>query len=209
MTGTPVDTTNYEKFQTSNPVVRRLIGGFYGNIRDLIAAAQPASLLDAGCGEGETLDRISDLLPTDVAGVDLNPESVDFATGRVPNADLRVGDITALPFEDDRFETVLCLEVLEHLEDPAAAIDELSRVCAKDLVISVPHEPWFRLGSLARGKYLRGFGNHPEHINHWNPSSIREILPATKVETVRIIRSMPWLIVHCRPVDRPTGPARD
>ena len=208
LTPTPVDTTNYAKFQTSNPVVRKLIDGFYGHIRELIAARRPGSLLDAGCGEGETLLRISDLLSGEIAGVDLNPDSVEFARERVPTADLSVGDITALPFEDGQFETVLCLEVLEHLTDPAAAIDELSRVCSRDLVISVPYEPWFRLGSLARGKYLRGWGNHPEHINHWNPSSIREILPESKVETVQIIKSMPWLIVHCRPADSAGGPAQ-
>ena len=208
MTASPVDTTNYEKFQTSNPVVRRLIGGFYRHVRELVAAQAPASLLDAGCGEGETLERVSDLLPPDVVGIDLNPESVEFARRRVRSADLSVGDVTALPFEDDRFETVLCLEVLEHLEDPGAAVTELARVCSSDLVISVPHEPWFRLGSLARGKYIRGFGNHPEHINHWNPSSIRDILPRSKVDAVRVIRSMPWLIVHCRPASGPTGPAQ-
>ena len=68
-----------------------------------------------------------------------------------------------MPFEDDSFDLVLCLEVLEHVPEPGAALAELARVCCGRIVLSVPDEPWFRLGSLARGKYLRGLGDHPEH----------------------------------------------
>ena len=50
-----IDTSNYEKFQTGNPVVRRLIDRFYGKVGELVASLAPATVLDAGCGEGETL----------------------------------------------------------------------------------------------------------------------------------------------------------
>jgi hypothetical protein len=66
----------------------------------------------------------------------------------------------------------------------------------------VPHEPWFRLGSMLRGKHLRDFGNHPEHVNHWNRADLRALLE-TEFELTRISGSFPWLIGSCR--GRPIG----
>lgn len=192
-----VDTTNYTKFQTGNPVVRRLIGNFYETVRSIIEPLDAKSVLDAGCGEGESLSRLGSDLPAIQTGIDLNPESVQFASRRVPKADIEVGDITAMPLADASFELVLCLEVLEHLTVPDLALEEISRVSARDIVISVPHEPWFRLGSLARGNYVKSWGNHPEHVNHWNHRSLRSFLEE-RVDVISLEGSMPWLIAHCR-----------
>ncbi|HTU14262.1 MAG TPA: class I SAM-dependent methyltransferase [Solirubrobacterales bacterium] len=193
-----VDTTNYAKFQTGNPVVRRMIDRFYGVVSDTIHPLSPASVLDAGCGEGETLMRLRPELPARPVGIDLNDESVRFAQERLPYADLRHSDVMNMDFDDGEFDLVLCLEVLEHLDRPGDGLRSIARVCRRDLVISVPHEPWFRLGSLARGKYIRTWGNHPEHVNHWNPRTLRGFLES-QVEVVEVTGSMPWLIAHCRP----------
>lgn len=192
-----IETTNYEKFQTSNPVVGKLISRFYERVTGITSGLSPDSVLDAGCGEGETLERLAPLLPDSVTGVDLNPGSVEFTRERIPGAEFSVANILDLPFPDDSFDLVLCLEVLEHIPDPGPAVAELKRVGRRDLIFSVPSEPWFRLGSLARGKYLSDWGNHPEHVNHWNPRSFREFLAGT-LEVVAVERSTPWLIAHCR-----------
>lgn len=194
-----VETSNYEKFQTGNPVVQRLIGRFYEQVEEIVRPIAPATVLDAGCGEGETLDRLGELMPVGAVGIDLNQQSVEFAARRLPDATIRRADLLALPFGDRSFELVLCLEVLEHLPDPAAGLAELVRVSTGEIVVSVPHEPWFRLGSLARGKYLRTWGNHPEHVNHWNPRSFHSFL-AAQTEVVEIRTSMPWIIGRCRPL---------
>ena len=195
-----METSNYEKFQTGNPVVRKLFDRFYGKVGSIVEPLGSGSgaVLDAGCGEGETLERLGGLIDGAVTGIDLNPESVEFAAARIPSGDFQVADLTDLPFEDDSFDLVFCLEVLEHIPNPAPALAELARVCRGDIVLSVPSEPWFRLGSLARGKYLEGWGNHPEHVNHWNPRSFRDFL-AGATEVVRVERSTPWLVAHVRP----------
>ena len=112
-------------------------------------------------------------------------------------AEFLQGSLYEIPFDRDQFDLVLCLEVLEHLEDPGSALDELARTGRSDLVVSVPYEPWFRAGSAMRGKYLRTLGNHPEHINHWNRRSLRQLLEA-HVEVLDCSVSMPWLVAHCR-----------
>ena len=189
--------TNFEKFQTSNPVVRRLIDRFYGRLGAIVEQLRPGSVLDAGCGEGETLARLGAWLPERIAAVDLSPEAVEFTSRRFPGAEVRRESVYELPFEDSAFELVLCLEVLEHLRDPGAALEELSRVSSAEVVLSVPHEPWFRAGSLLRGKYVGTLGNHPEHVNHWNPRTLRGLL-STQVEVISVDRSLPWLIARCR-----------
>lgn len=193
-----VETSNFEKFQTGNPVVRRLIDRFFVKVADAVEGLDTSEVLDAGCGEGETIERLEGLLEGNVTGVDLNPESVEFASKRIPSAKFQVADLTSLPFPDDSFDLVLCLEVLEHIPEPAAALAELARVCRGDVVISVPSEPWFRLGSLARGKYVKGLGNHPEHVNHWNPRSLRDFLGG-RTDVVSVERATPWLVARVRP----------
>jgi SAM-dependent methyltransferase len=193
-----VDSTNYEKFQTKNPVVRRLIDGFYDRIAEAVAPLEPSSLLDAGCGEGETLARLKPSLPARAAGVDVSPQAIEFTERRLPQVELSCQSIGDLSFADDSFELVLCLEVLEHIPDPDRALADLARVASDYLVISVPHEPWFRVGSLLRGKYVRTLGNHPEHVNHWNRGSLRAFLEP-HLQVVSLRGSFPWLIAVCRP----------
>lgn len=195
-----MDSTNYKKFQTRNPVVRRLIDRFYGGLIEAVEPLEFTSLLDAGCGEGETLARLGSALPPKAAAVDVSPEAVEFTAKRFPAVEVSRHTINALPFAAGSFDLVLCLEVLEHVPNPAPALAELARVADGHVVISVPHEPWFRIGSLLRGKYVRSLGNHPEHVNHWNPHSLRAFLePQAEVLSVR--RSFPWLIAVCRPRD--------
>jgi 2-polyprenyl-3-methyl-5-hydroxy-6-metoxy-1,4-benzoquinol methylase len=192
-----VESSNYAKFQTRNLVVRGLIDRFYARIREIVAELRPRSVLDAGCGEGETIARLDGLLPARVAAVDLNPEAVEFTARRFPAVEVTRESVLELPFADGAFELVVCLEVLEHLGDPRAATAELARVSNRAVVVSVPHEPWFRLGSLLRGKYIRGLGNHPDHVNHWNRASLRPLLES-EFQLIEIRGSFPWLIGTCR-----------
>lgn len=199
-----VDTSNYAKFQTRNPVVRWMIRGFYSKLATIIKTLGPETVLDAGCGEGETIARLGPLLPQRVTAVDIREDSLAFARRRLPSVDVSRQSVYALDFPDRSFDLVLCLEVLEHLDRPADALRELRRVCRRDLVVSVPYEPYFRLGTLLRGMHLRALGTHPEHVNAWSPRSFCVFLEP-EVEPASLSVAFPWLIAHCRPA---AGPAR-
>jgi 2-polyprenyl-3-methyl-5-hydroxy-6-metoxy-1,4-benzoquinol methylase len=190
-----VNTTNFEKFQTGNFIVRRLIGRFFAKIQHVVASRPCANLLDAGCGEGMTLYQLNDLLPDSVTAFDLNPACVEYTKSLFPAAEITVQNIYELPYKDHQFELVLCLEVLEHLPDPLQAIRDLKRVAAGRLVLSVPYEPWFRLGSFLRGKYLKSWGNHPEHINHWSTTTFKAFLEQ-EFDNVTVDTSFPWIIAE-------------
>ena len=194
--GGPVS-SNLAKYQTSNPVVQRMISGFFDSLREVVGPLSPSTVLDAGCGEGETLMRLGDLLGEEVTAVDLEQSCVDLVRARLPDVAVSRQSVLELGFADHSFDLVLCLEVLEHLPEPARGVAELGRVSARDVVVSVPYEPWFQLGSLLRGKHLRRAGNHPEHVNHLRRGSLKRLLePSLDVVEIRV--AFPWLIAHGR-----------
>ena len=177
-----------QKYDDANPVVRFVIGRFFTRIAAIIAELAPESVLDAGCGEGEMLRR--GVLPKAARTVllDRNPES----------AAQVLASVQALPFGSRSFDVVTCLEVLEHLDNPGPAARELCRVARRAVVLSVPYEPYFRIGNVLRGKHLARLGDHPEHVQHWNLRTFGAFLEASFPQ-VRLIEAFPWIIACCRP----------
>lgn len=90
-------------------------------------------VLDAGSGMGEVALLLADRVgPSGRAvGIDLSAELIGRAQARaggVANVEYRVGDLTALPFDDGVFDAVYSERVFIHLRDAQAAMDELFRV---------------------------------------------------------------------------------
>lgn len=96
---------------------------------DWLKPAPGLRWLDLGCGTGAfseiILKRCS---PGSIAGVDPAPAQIDYARGRIPDADWRVGDAMALPFADDQFDIVASALVLNFIPDPDKALGEMRRV---------------------------------------------------------------------------------
>jgi hypothetical protein len=92
---------------------------------------------------------------------------------------------------------VTCIEVLEHLPAVPPAVAELARVTTDRCVVSVPWEPWFRLGNLGRGKNVPRLGNDPEHVQWFTPRRLRRALDASFAD-VRVVRAFPWIIAEAR-----------
>jgi ubiquinone/menaquinone biosynthesis C-methylase UbiE len=100
----------------------------FARICELVAEHLPCdAFLDAGCGDGRYLAALAPELPARRAGVDISERILETARRRV-EADFRQGNLERLPFEDGEFDLVLCSQVIEHVLDGDAAIDELARV---------------------------------------------------------------------------------
>jgi len=190
-------TSNFEKYQTKNPLMQKVIQRFLDRVSDHIRQLQPERLVDLGCGEGMVAKSLDDL-PFDIEyhGIELNPDAVAAAQALNPHRHFEQGNIIEYPAKEGWADVAICLEVLEHLDDPAPAVAQIARWTRSAAIISVPWEPFFRTGNLLRGKYLDHLGNHPEHVQQFTPRSLKRLLKR-EFAVVEIDTCFPWLIALC------------
>jgi 2-polyprenyl-3-methyl-5-hydroxy-6-metoxy-1,4-benzoquinol methylase len=190
----------YDKYGSTNPLVRRLMSGFERSLDELLGVAAPSSLLDVGCGEGVLVQRWAERLgEARVVGIDLEEESIQagWAGRPAPNLEYRVMTAEHLPFADGEFELASAIEVLEHLPDPEHTLREMARCARAHLLVSVPREPLWRMLNMARGAYWSALGNTPGHLNHWSRRSFVELL-SRHGEVVELRSPFPWTMLLVR-----------
>ncbi len=156
------------KYAATNPVVVRLIDRFLAHVRAEIGVWPPLAA-DVGVGEGIALrahraGRRRRHRRRVRAG-----QAVRHAVGHVPRWPAWSATGATCRSPRDAVQLVTCMEVLEHVGDPAALVGELARVTSDRCVVTVPFEPWFRMGNLARGKNVRRLGNDVEHVQAFTP----------------------------------------
>jgi len=194
----------YGEFFNENDVQIRSSGGdprrrYLGEVlREAAWGRMPpgASVLDVGCGAGDNLryvlrDRAS------FYGLEYAE-----ATARVAQrilagkADIRSGSATDLRFEDDTFDLVLCIEVLEHIADAEKACGEIARVMKNQgaLILSLPFRRWFPA-------YFRLMG----HFRHYTRSDVEELLRRHGLAVIQHLPNFPrwsrlanYVYVLCR-----------
>lgn len=113
-----------------------------------IAENAEEPVLDIGCADSSYFDE-----SVDYTGVDIEKDSEDMVNER-PDSFIRA-NATDVPVEDNSFNTVLLCEVLEHLDNPVAAIMEANRISQHKILITVPDEE--------RWKEEADPGEHEDH----------------------------------------------
>src|SRR5579875_3486177 len=100
--------------------------------------APGTSVLDVGCGPGTiTVDLARLVAPAPVVGLDRSAEALAAAASLDDHGVAFVaGELTGLPFDDDTFDVVHAHQVLQHVEDPVAALAEMARVCRPDGLVA-------------------------------------------------------------------------
>ncbi|HEU0024575.1 MAG TPA: class I SAM-dependent methyltransferase [Thermoleophilaceae bacterium] len=192
------ETSNVEKYERSGGVERRLLERFRATLVHEVASLSPRRVLDAGCGEGIVAGWLREALPgVELAGVDARHDAIEEFRRRNPGAAARVGDLYDLPFPDGEFDLVMAVEVLEHFERPRAALRELARVSSGGVLLTVPHEPFFRGGNLLRGRYVGRLGSTPGHVNAWTRGGFLRMARA-EVPAPRWWSSFPWQGITAR-----------
>jgi ubiquinone/menaquinone biosynthesis C-methylase UbiE len=167
----------FNKYESKNPIESWLINRFTSHLADLLEGLSFASLVEVGCGEGYLLKRLEKQLSgVDLLASDISPEIIAKAEILIPNIPKFVATAYDLPLEDKSRDIVLACEVLEHVEEPEKLLIEAKRVARKHCIFSVPHEPWWRIANMMRGKYLNDFGNTPGHIQHWNKNKLMNLI---------------------------------
>lgn len=126
-----------------------------------LAVPRSARILDLGTGSGNNLELMRDLGFTRRVGLDASPEAVYFceSSGFGP---VQLGDMLDLPFVAGSFELVLATDVVEHADDDAQALREISRVLTPGgyAILTVPafRSLWGRQDEIAhhRRRYRLG-----------------------------------------------------
>jgi SAM-dependent methyltransferase len=100
---------------------------FFEAALDALEIESGASLLDAGCGAGLALTLAAQRGAV-VSGFDASAGLLAVARERLPGADLRQGDLEALPYADDSFDAVTAFNSVQYTSDPTSALREIRRV---------------------------------------------------------------------------------
>jgi SAM-dependent methyltransferase len=188
--------TNEIKNQTKNPVLRFALSRFLSSVLTMMPKVD--NVVDAGCGEGYAAKAIQQHVP-DVKfyGFDLSALALEKARQIHPRMETASADITRLPITSKCADLVIALEVLEHIPNPAAAVRELKRISRRYVLISTPNEPLFRGLRMLRGDNIRQWGNHPEHVNHWNLFTLQQFVAGQGLTVIKASCPPPfiWTIV--------------
>jgi SAM-dependent methyltransferase len=191
----------FDKYGSTNPVVRRLMAGFELALDELFTLAAPSSILDIGCGEGVLTEQWAQRLGDGrIVGLDLPDRKLqeEWQRRTRPNLEFVTGDLSdGLPYTRDEFDLVCATEVLEHVPEPERVVAEMARVAARHLIVSVPREPLWRIVNVARGAYLSDLGNTPGHINHWSRRGFAELL-GRHGDVVEVRLPFPWTMLLVR-----------
>lgn len=132
----------------------------------MVRSVWPSSLLDIGSGKGFLLWHLSEILP------DLKAYALDQSEKRIERlneifefAEMKkyqalCSAANEIPLDNESVDCVTLFEVLEHIEDPIAALKEAARVSNKSVLISVPGKP----------------DDNPEHIHLFDEIKLEAML---------------------------------
>ena len=170
---------------------RRIIQDLVQKICSTLNNPNP-KILDAGCGTGANLKMLKAYGSAE--GVDISPQAVEFCRERGLNS-VKLGAIEHLPYDDDSFDLVTALDVIEHLDDDLAGLREIRRVLRSDgrLLVFVPafmflwgvqddvsnHRRRYTLPSLLKAVEAAGFS-----VEWSSYANISFFLPVFVVRTV-------------------------
>lgn len=162
----------------------------------------PSKVLVDGCGLGMYLRHLRHFTE-DIVGLDIEFERLQEAKTKAPWVVNGVGE--ALPFASNRFDLILSHEVLEHVQDDQAAINEIVRTLIPGgrLVLFCPNRgyPFETHGHYWQGEYH--FGNTPL-INYlprpWRDKLAPHVNVYTRRDLAKLFEGLPVKLIERRTV---------
>ncbi|GAB4510173.1 MAG: hypothetical protein Tsb0020_27150 [Haliangiales bacterium] len=168
------------KRTASLPRVRKVIGALKG--------FAPRTLLDIGSGRGAFLWPLLDELDdVEVTAIDMLAHRVDdinaVRRGGVERVSAQQLGAERLPWDDNGFDAVTILEVLEHVADPAPVAAEVVRVARSVAIATVPAKP----------------DDNPEHIRLFTGDTLTELFTRAGATSVRVEYVLNHIVAIVKP----------
>lgn len=183
---------------------------YYENLRPDVVAGLPrpfGTVLDVGCGVGNVGASLRPLGASRIVGVEYVAEQAEKARGVLDRVIAGPVEEALAELADERFDTILCLDVLEHLVDPVTVMRGLRELAAPGahLQVSVPNA---RHLSLVWDLVVRGTFGYTEH-GHRDNTHLRWF---TRADIVAAVERAGWAVervshpplVRTRQLDRLT-----
>ena len=152
----------------------------YWNYRDrtILSAIRSDDkfIIDAGCGEGVTLERLrKDLLQGNIFGVDIDDHNVNVC--KKNSLSVFQGDLLNLGIKDKTVDICIFAEVIEHLVRFDVALRELGRILKPDgrVIVVVPNDRVFLVARLLCLKFKEAFYKSG-HVRQWSPTTLQKTL---------------------------------
>jgi 2-polyprenyl-3-methyl-5-hydroxy-6-metoxy-1,4-benzoquinol methylase len=170
------DTALLQRELYANSILTRTYWDFKDRVIAGLIPDTAIDILDLGCGEGISLENIKNALPSaEVSGIDYLNENISIC--RNQNLNVKQGNVYDLDIQDNSFDAVIFMEVIEHLEDPQKAIAEIHRILKPNgsLIIGFPNDHVFLIARLLLLKWKEAKYD-PGHVNRWNPREMSTFL---------------------------------
>ena len=192
---------HFDKYGSSNPIVRRIMSGFENSLNELVYQINTNEIHEIGCGEGHWTIYFHQQ-GFKIRGSDFSKKVIDIARENAEqqqiNEDLfSVKNIYDLSTDQDQAKLILCCEVLEHLDDPEKAMAILYEVACPNIILSVPNEPIWSVLNMVRGKYWKDLGNTPGHINRWSTKAFTDLV-SSYFNIQRVLTPLPWTMIWAK-----------
>jgi 2-polyprenyl-3-methyl-5-hydroxy-6-metoxy-1,4-benzoquinol methylase len=177
---TDINETLYDEFWRSCPDFSRYNPGVLHRRRAILKRLQQvhfSSLLDVGCGDGELIAWLGNILPPGIeyTGADLSSETVARNRERLPHAKFEVLNIEKQQL-DQTFGAIVCTEVIEHLDDQPTALGHLRAML----------EPGGHLVLTCPSGKVHATERHFGHVAHPTPEALRRMCEEAGFEVVSL-----------------------
>ena len=174
---------NSKKFYSENEVVEK------NNIRNLMeikSIIKNGKLLEIGCGDGHFLQMARDNFHFEVFGVELDPETSEYARTKRGLANIKTGAFENIYYSENLFDIVYMNDVLEHLQNPHQILVECYKILKKGglIVINVPNVDGL-IYRFVGEKHTCVFGF--EHLNFFSDKTLSTVLREIGFDVNKII----------------------
>jgi 2-polyprenyl-3-methyl-5-hydroxy-6-metoxy-1,4-benzoquinol methylase len=166
------------------------VGRWYWDFKDgvILKLIKPKhqEVIDIGCGEGILLEKLIKIFPSKkIRGIDVLPQNVEIC--RKFQLPVSIGSVYDLQMLVNCLDLCIFAEVIEHLENPGLALDNIKESLKKngEVIILFPNDRIFKIIRLLFLKFKEAFADLG-HIQQFNPGLIKKMLKERGFEIIKV-----------------------